>query len=336
MSGYTPCLTMERVDRARFVNAVQPLNRPVLLKGQVADWPAVQAAKTSPEAVGAYLKGFDLGIKTPVSLCSAQESGRYFYNADVSGLNYRTINHLLPDIIDRLLDQQDRMGGDSIYMQSLPVDMFLPRFMTENVLPLVDATVLPRIWIGNRLSVQTHYDQSSNIACLVAGARRFVLFPPDQLKNLYPGPDDFTPGGTPVSMAVLEDPDFERFPRLAQALETAQVADMEPGDALYIPYGWWHNVTSLAGFNVLVNYWWNAAPSMPCPPAFALKAALLSLRDLPAEQKAAWKAIFDYYIFKTSGDPVAHLPEAARGSYGELTPERIQALKDQLKATLLK
>ena len=81
---------------------------------------------------------------------------------------------------------------------------------------------MPRVWFGNRVTVQTHYDISSNIACVVAGRRRFTLFPPEQLVNLYVGPLEFTLAGQPISMVKLEQPDFERYPRFRQALAAAQ------------------------------------------------------------------------------------------------------------------
>jgi len=326
-------LTVEAVDRQRFDPDLRPRSVPVLMKGQVAHWPAVEAARCSSEAIGDYLKAFDLGLKTPVSVLPVSEGDVYFYDQTATRLNYRAVNQLLPDIIDRLIALSERTGGDRYYMQSLPVETFLPRFMQHNRLPLVAEDIRPRIWIGNRLSIQTHYDMLSNVACVVAGRRRFTLFPPAQLANLYPGPDDFTPGGTPVSMARLNPADFELFPRLKEALAHAHVAEMEPGDALYIPYGWWHNVESLSGFNVLVNYWWNDADAA-ISPKVALKAALLAVRTLPAEQRALWKAMFDYYVFETTGDPVAHLPPDARGNFGDLTAERAARLLDEIRASL--
>jgi hypothetical protein len=328
------CLIVEAVSREQFETDLRLLSKPVVMKGQISAWPAIQAARQSDAAIGDYLKQFDAGVKTPVSVLPAQEDGLYFYNSDATGLNYRTVSQLLPNVIDLLLQRAGNPGGDSLYMQSLPVDMFLPSFARENTMSLLDQTVRPRIWIGNRLAIQTHYDQASNLACLVAGRRRFTLFPPGQLENLYPGPDDFTPGGTPVSMAPLSPPDFERYPRLREALKHAVVAEMDPGDVLYIPYGWWHQVESLSGFNILVNYWWNDAGPSALSPGAAFKAAVLGLKDLPAEQRVLWKALFDYYIFETTGDPVAHLPQTSRGSLGGLTPDLIRRLKADIRAIL--
>ena len=134
-------------------------------------------------------------------------------------------------------------------------------------MPLLPPPVRPRIWIGNTLTVQTHFDLLDNIACVVGGRRRFTLFPPEQVPNLYIGPIDFTPSGTPISMVPLHESGpgaFSAFRR--SAAPRAAGAELDAGRRdLYIPYGWWHHVESLTPFNVLVNYWWNDAPKVGSP-----------------------------------------------------------------------
>ena len=192
---------------------------------------------------------------------------------------------------------------------------------------------VPRIWIGNAVKVQTHYDLWNNIACVLAGRRRFTLFPPDQLPNLYPGPLDITPAGVPVSMVPLENPDFERFPRFKDALAAAKVAELEPGDALYIPYGWWHHVQSLTSFNVLVNYWW-ANTSPLTSPLDSLLHCMLALRDLPEAERTVRRNLFDYYVFQTSGVPFAHLPPNLHGLMGARGDEQLREIKAILAQAL--
>ena len=138
---------------------------------------------------------------------------------------------------------------------------------------------------------------SNNLACCMVGRRRFTLFPPDQIANLYPGPLEPTPGGQVVSMVDFRAPDFDRFPRFRDALDAAEVAELEPGDVLFYPAMWWHHVEALDPFNVMINYWWNASPAFMDTPMTTLLHALLSLRDRPEHEKAAWRALFDYYVF---------------------------------------
>jgi len=60
------------------------------------------------------------------------------------------------------------------------------------------------------------------------GRRRFTLFPPEQIANLYVGPLDFAPTGAAMSMVNLRNPDFARHPRFKEALAATQVAELGP------------------------------------------------------------------------------------------------------------
>jgi oxalate decarboxylase/phosphoglucose isomerase-like protein (cupin superfamily) len=60
-------------------------------------------------------------------------------------------------------------------------------------------------------------------------------------------------------MVHVTAPDFDKFPRFADALDSAEEAELSPGDAIFIPRDWFHHVESLERFNILVNYWWDAA-----------------------------------------------------------------------------
>src|SRR5690606_30198050 len=248
------------VDRERFLNEILPQNRPAVLRGLVSDWPAVAEGMKSAAALGAYLRAFDSGRPVRTLFAEPSIEGRFFYREDMRGLNFERRSEALSAAVQRLLELDGQPQPPAVYVESTPVAEYLPGFERQNALALLPAPAAPRIWIGNAVTVQTHFDLKDNIACVVAGRRRFTLFPPDELPNLYVGPFDFTLSGPPVSMVQLDAPDFERYPRFRQALEHAVVAELAPGDALYIPYFWWHHVQSLASFNVLVNYWWNASP----------------------------------------------------------------------------
>ncbi|MEI9903480.1 MAG: cupin-like domain-containing protein [Asticcacaulis sp.] len=207
----------------------------------------------------------------------------------------------------------------AVYVQSTPAELCLPQFARQNTMPLLPPEVTPRVWLGNAVRVQTHYDLSDNIAVVAAGCRRFTLFPPDQLPNLYMGRFETTLAGSPVSLADIEKPDFERFPRLPSALAAGRTAELEPGDAIYIPYGWWHHVRSLSAFNLLVNYWWNDSPAHLQAPYGALMLSMLMLRDMPPPQRDVWKTMFDHFVFGVNGDPGAHLEPGDRGALAALS-----------------
>jgi hypothetical protein len=97
---------------------------------------------------------------------------------------------------------------------------------------------------------------------------------------------------------------------------------------------WWHHAESLDAVGVMVNYWWRDAPMHMTTPSTTLMHALMTLRDLPASERAAWRVFFDYYIFGGAADPLAHIPPAARGVLGTMTPELAARLRAQIARSL--
>lgn len=309
-------------------------NEPVVLKGLVRDWPLTQAGlRTDDEAID-YLLSFYNGRTVGVLLGEPEIGGRYFYTDDLSGLNFVNERRPLDAILGQLRDTRHETPAPGLYVGSTTIDACLPGLRADNDVafeaPLFARRApLASIWIGNRSIASAHYDAPNNLACCTVGRRRFTLFPPEQIVNLYPGPLEPTPGGQAVSMVDFSNPDFERHPRFREAMAAAQVAELEPGDALFYPSLWWHHVEALSPFNVLINYWWNSVPETMGSPMNALHHALLSLRDRPQTEKAAWRAVFDYYVFGDAERPRAHLPPPAWGSLAPIddtTSRRLRAM----------
>jgi len=307
--------------------------QPALLKGLVRAWPLTQTS--SPHQAADYLKSFYQGRRVVAFVGRPELGGRFGYTADATRLDFQSERGLLGEFLDRVLNHMDDAGAPSIYIGSTDVDQYLPDFRAANDLvlnhPMFQANPpMVGAWIGNRTTALAHHDMSHNVACVAVGRRRFTLFPPEQIENLYPGPLDPTPGGQVVTMADIHAPDFTRFPKLRDALAAAQVAEMEPGDALFYPALWWHQVEALENFNVMINYWWNTSPAWMDSPQNTLLHALLSLRDRPESEKRAWRAMFDYYVFGAADKAAAHLPEAARGNLAPLDEDMARRLRARL------
>jgi len=286
------------------------------LRGAVSDWPVVQAGKDSPEALARYLLQFDRGQLARAMVAPTAAKGRFFYNEALTGFNFRTESLSLGSALDLLLDNLNDPQPIALAIQSLQLWSALPGFERENALTLLPGSVEPRAWLGNRAVVAAHFDPSENIACVAAGSRRFTLFPPDQVKNLYPGPFELTPAGPTISMVDFDRPDLAAYPRFARAISQARTAELAPGDAIYIPYLWWHHVRSTEPLNLLINYWWSPPAFTAGHPIEALVHAMAAIRGLPPKARAAWEAMFDHYVF-SENDSADHLPEARRGIQAE-------------------
>jgi hypothetical protein len=321
------------VDAASFAD-IRASGQPAVLRGFADHWPAVAAAKRSDEDLIAYLRRFRVQRPVSVLIGLPEIEGRFLYSEDMRELNFARGTSPLDPFFDQLLHDRGNPRPHALAVQSEEVPNLLPGFERENGTDLLGPAVTPRAWMGNRIRVAPHYDLMENIGVVVAGRRRFTLFPPDELKNLYAGPLELTPAGTPVSLVDVNNPDLDRFPRYAEAARRAQVAELEAGDAIYIPFHWWHGVDSLEPVNLFINYWWNDRPPDAGSPYDALLFAMFAIKPLPDDQRAAWRAVFDHYIFGANGDAAEHLPPHARGILGEATPEQLGRMRATLRQLL--
>ncbi len=325
-----PCVHSAASDAGGVAPRCFESSEPVLLKGAVRDWPAVRECGQSLAAATRYLGQFHTERPLTVYAAEAHANGRFFYNADCTGFNFQRGRATLAQVLGKLADPAREAHLASIYIGSTSVEAWLPGFRAHNDVQVPSEQAVVSFWLGNQARIAAHYDFPNNLACVVAGERRFTLLPPEQLASLYVGPLDKTPAGQPVSLVDFAAPDLARHPRFAEAMRHAKTATLGPGDALFIPSMWWHHVESLAPFNLLVNYWWLASPMYLGSPADALMHGILALRDLPPRQREAWRGLFNHYVFDAGDATHEHIPEAARGALAPLG----EAAAKQLRAKL--
>jgi hypothetical protein len=307
-------------------------NEPRVLRGLVADWAITRAGLESDRAAMDYVRSFYNGRAISASIGDPAIGGRLFYNDDYTALNFDVQRAQLDAVIERIAAHLADERPPTIYVGSTLIDLVLPGFRKENDVAFAPHGVdpPPSIWIGNRTIASCHYDAPNNLACCVVGRRRFTLFPPEQIFNLYPGPLEPTPGGQAISLVDFANPDFVKFPRFREALAAALVVDVEPGDAVFIPSMWWHHVQGLSPFNILVNYWWSKSPAFIPTPMHALYHAIWALRDRPESEKRAWRNVFEYYVFGDAGRACEHLPHEARGFLGPIDDHQARLIRAML------
>ena len=303
--------------------------RPVVLRGLVRAWPAVQRAAHSAQDLEIYLREFDNGGHIEAFIGESAQAGRYYYSDDLRGFNFERRRMTFADALRLIVATHDEPGSPTVYVGSVPVNDYLPGFTVHHALPLLDPRIAPRIWLGHVSKVSAHFDTFDNLACVIAGARRFKLFAPDAITGLYVGPIDCTMAGQPVSLAASSPPDEARYPRFQDVNERALEVELGAGDAIYIPKLWWHQIDSTASFNGLINYWWDAFAAGPDAPYTSLLMSLITIAERPLEERLAWRAFFDHYVFRIEGHPLAHLPPERHGLLGPLKPDnygKIRAL----------
>ncbi len=322
------------LTRKDFASTVVEGCRPVVLRALVTDWPVVQAAKDSPRALLSYLAAFDAGAQIEVFFGDPAIAGKYYYGEGLQGFNFERRAMGLREALQAIIAAVDAPDGKSVYAGSAPCRECLPGFAAANLMPMLAPEILPRIWLGTAANVSSHYDTFDNLACVIAGKRRFTLYSPELIGRLYVGPIDHTMAGPPVSLAASSAPDDARFPLFREIRDQAWVCELGPGDALYLPKLWWHQVESIAAFNGLVNYWWDGFAAGPDSPYTSLLLAMITIAERPPAERQAWRAFFDHYVFRSQGHPLAHLPAEQRGLLGPLKPDNYANIRARIMQLL--
>lgn len=124
------------------------------------------------------------------------------------------------------------------------------------------------LWIGSSGHTSClHYDPMDGTLVQLHGQKHVLLFPPDQTYNLYPVPllKQLRHGLTlraAYSQVYPRSTDVAAFPKFQKALPFAQSAVLNPGDILFIPAGWWHELTTLTPSPMVcsINRFWQVWP----------------------------------------------------------------------------
>jgi hypothetical protein len=338
LDGQVPVLEGVKPDQIPF-EQLFAAEGPIILRGLVSDWSLVKAGEQSPGKAMEILQSHSSKKPVGVYIAPPEAEARFFYNQDCTGFNYQSKYLQLSDIFAQIREAENNPDHSYYYMNSLTLDNCFPGLRADNDLSFdhqafTNNQPLSKVWVGTESIAAAHYDVPSNLACSVLGARRFTLFPPEQIHNLYPGPLEPTPGGQVITMVDLKNPDFERFPRVRRALEAAVVVDLQPGDAVYYPSMWWHQVEALSPFNIMINFWWLRSPAYMGNPMDIVMHAIMGIRDRPEAEKNAWREVFEYYIFGPADTPREHLPTSIQGALGELDDDSIRRLRALVKNKL--
>jgi hypothetical protein len=218
--------------------ALRRLRQPVRLDGLVEEW---------PRRDGLTLPGLRERFgdrRLPILSTSA---GRLDCDVD-RGVDFDTVR--FADYLDQLTSGK----AMDAYLVS-PLDSWLPELADDIPPPIYCRDVPwrnPRLWLSApETSVPLHHDIAQNIFIQLQGRKRFLLYPPGAAAWLY---------SNPVRSALAnyarfdpERPDYERFP-LSRAVRPIEVV-LAPGEAMYLPSLWWHQVRSL-DLSLSVNFWW--------------------------------------------------------------------------------
>lgn len=234
-------------------------NAPVIVEGLTEAWPA--AGKWTPGWFAAHYPDLEVPYERWRSADGDEDT---IFSFD----RHAKRTHLpMAELVEAL----EVEGGRTVYSTMFPVFDVLPQLRAD-VRDMTPYQGLPS-WLGGLLAMKPfmwtggagaltvlHFDRVHNLYVQFAGRKRWVLFPPEESPLLY-WPCEQLPGARlQFSPVDAERPDLDRYPLFKGA--TPRVAELGPGDVLFVPTGWWHQVRSLT-MSLALNYFWVAPVATP-------------------------------------------------------------------------
>jgi len=219
------------------------IGTPVVLEGVASHWPAVKKWRERDYILDV------VGDRTvPIEVGET-----YVHDAWTQKL--MTVREFVEEYVERA--REDGAPGDVGYLAQHEIFEQCPELKRDIEEPMycvlgTGGVNAVNAWFGPAHTVSpAHTDPHHNLLCQVVGAKRVRLFAPSETPRMYPHVESKMSN---TSRVDVMRPDLNEFPEFASAAFFD--ATLLPGDALYIPPGWWHHVRAL-DVSFSVSYWWN-------------------------------------------------------------------------------
>jgi hypothetical protein len=228
--GYTRIEKRPVMPRSEFIESYVAGNRPVVITGLARDWPAMD--RWCPQ---------DLKQRFGQEVVEIQGNRNADPHYERNKLAHRQHSRL-GDFVDRVLaggpTNDYYMTANNELLRSPP---FRPLLDDIGSLPdFCDRSQLGRMssfWFGPAGTVTPlHHDTLMLLHTQVVGRKRWRFISPLETPNLYNYDGVFSP-------IDVDHPDLSRYPDFAKVKMLDVV--VEPGETVFLPLGWWHQVTSL-------------------------------------------------------------------------------------------
>lgn len=246
--SYTLVERRDSLAKSAFIEDYKDAAKPLIFSSLMADWPATR--KWDIE----YLKTIAGDEVVPV-YSSKPAKDKEHQHAAAQTIKLRDYLELL------------QKGENDLRMFFYNILQGVPALLDDFSYPDLGMKFfkrLPVLFVGGKgAKVQMHYDidLADLVLCHFGGPKKVLLIPPEQTPFMYKVPFSFSA----LYDVDFSQPDFTKYPALEKL--NGYVAELEHGDALFIPSGYWHYIVyEDIGFSMTLR-------SMPT--AFKRRAQLL-------------------------------------------------------------
>jgi hypothetical protein len=221
---------MPKLPRQRFLDEYYALNRPVVMTGAMDDWPAL-TRWSIPELQRRF------GERVVSVQANRSSDAHYEQNSE------RLRRNMTFGEFVRLVESNDESNDFYITANNSDTNRVALKELWEDIVPFPeylrddDPDNLGFFWFGPKGTVTPlHHDLTNNFMAQVRGRKRVRLIAPYELAYVYNDRHCY-------AQIDLDRIDHDRFP----LFRNVTVTDVEigPGDLLFLPVGWWHDVRGL-------------------------------------------------------------------------------------------
>ena len=225
-------------------------NEPILLRGVLSDWTPTKRWHDDE-----YLRATE-----PDAVLEPRRADVASGRTSTQGDPYEREKPIgWPALVDAVAEAARKQENAPLYAAQVRVRTSLPHLFadTRPEPPCVAALGpvwrnAPSLYYGCGSKTPLHFDLLENFFCVVRGRKRMQLWHPAHGARLYPG------GGGEALFSKVDPTHFDpaEFPEFAGAVGLAHEVELAAGDALYLPLGWWHAVSTPPGERSMsISYW---------------------------------------------------------------------------------
>lgn len=245
-------------SKNEFHNLVKSAEGPFKVKGSIDHWVLFKILSQLKDPIDQcdYIASLAPNEKIHYTVLPPEQNGALGLNEKLEqNFSFKSKQSLFPEFINQVKSYLDRPNKGTIYLQSTVIKILNKTLGCLDLFEGFSPLSQPRFWIGaGNQFIGLHNDPFRNIIALFSGRKRVIMFPPEELPNIYPAPFDKRAAKVITSLVNAYNPDLKKFPLFKEALKKVKIAVINPGEFLYMPPLWWHAVEG-EGFNVGLNCW---------------------------------------------------------------------------------
>jgi len=236
--------TIPRVTRDQFAEKFFARQIPAIVTDATADWG--MSGRWSPE----YLSSL---IGSKQVMVSVSASGKFSYDPSGKGTS-ESFSEERMSFAEAARQVSAPNDGRQLYLMQQSIPRQFPELMREirvpQWVPNVEETSI-NLWFGRSSVTPLHYDATNNFFAQQYGEKHWTIFSPADTPHVYPHPIDSKMAH--LSSVDLDSPDLRTHPNFSLARPIRFT--VHPGELLFLPAFWWHQVRSPA-VSTSVSIWW--------------------------------------------------------------------------------